>query len=180
MRIIVFSIVWLFAITNAWAEHEVNHRYNIRGYVLDENDRGIDNLDVVVTDGGRLLKRGKTDSAGYYSLHLHLHNTDNRRQLKLRAGSSIAEFRVKFDPSDLATVRVHDANFIAGEFVEGGLRRFRLPPWIYPLAGLFALGFGLVILEKRRKKKIRQKKIAATKKGMGSGSGKAGKRRKKR
>ena len=91
MRVIVFSFVWYLAITSARAEHEVDHRYNIRGYVLDENNRGIDNLDVVVSDNGRLLNSSKTDSAGYYSIHLHLHNADNRRKLRFRAGPNEAE-----------------------------------------------------------------------------------------
>ena len=180
MRAIVFMFVCCLAITNAWAEHEIDHRYNIRGYVLDDNSRGINKLDVVVSDGSGLLKSGKTDSAGYYSIHLHLHNSDNRRKLRLRAGSNQAEFRVDFDPSDLSTLRVYEANFIAGEFVEGSLNRFRLPPWVYPLAGLFALGFVFVLLEKRRKKKIRQAKAEATPKLSKSGQGKTRKRRKKR
>ncbi len=148
--------------------------------MLDENNRGIGNLDVVVSDGGGLLNSSKTESAGYYSIHLHLHNADNRRKLRLRAGLNEAELRVKFDPSDLNTLRVFDANFIAGEYFEGSLSRFRPPPWVYPLAGLFALGFILVMLEKRRKKKIRQNKAAASAKRFNSKYGQHRKQRKKR
>ena len=179
MRAIVFGFVCFLAISNAWAEHEVDHRYGIRGYVLDGNNQGIDKTDVVVSDGNSVLKSTKTDSAGYYSIHLHLHNSDNRKTLRLRAGSSQAELRVNFDPADLTTLRVHEANFIAGEFVEGSLNRFRMPPWVYPLAGLFALVFVFVMLEKRRKKKIRLAKAEASPKSSKSGQGKTRKRRKK-
>lgn len=67
-------ILLLFAgclvITNVWAEHEVDHRYNIRGYVLGLDQQGISNQDVLVFSDNNLLASAKTDSAGYYSLHL--------------------------------------------------------------------------------------------------------------
>jgi len=151
-------------ITNVWAEHEVDHRYNIRGYVLDENQQGISNLNVQVFYGNSLLENGKTDSGGYYSIHLHLHNSDNRRILKLRAGPYESELRVTFDPGDINTLRVHHANFINGKYVEGPLGRFRIPTWSYAVGGLLALGAFAVILETRRKKKIRQKMVVSSEK----------------
>jgi len=159
--ILLAVIVGCLGITNAWAEHEVDHRYNIRGYVLDENQQGIGNLNVQVFYGNSLLANGKTDSGGYYSIHLHLHNSDNRRILRLRAGSYESELRVTLDPGDMSTLRVHDANFIDGEYIEGALERFRIPPWLYVVGGLLALGAIVVILETRRKKKIRQKMVVS-------------------
>ena len=179
MRVIVFGFVCFLALTNAWAEHEVDHRYSVRGYVLDENNDGIDKVDVVVSKGSTVLKNTKTDSSGYYSMHLHLHNTDNGQKLRLRAGSSQAEIRVNFDPGDITTLRVHDANFVAGKFVDGSLNRFRMPPWVYPLVGLMALVFVVVMLEKRRRKKIRLAKTGTSPKSSKSGQGKSRKRRKK-
>jgi len=166
-------------ITNVWAEHEVDHRYNIRGYVLDENHQGISDQDVRVFNGSILLEETKTDSAGYYSLHLHLHNADNRRILKLRAGTNEAELRVTFDPADLNTLRIHEANFIGGEYIEGKLDRLRIPSWIYPLGGLLALAVIVVFLEKRRKKKIKLKQAGPTDKSPAR-SRKAKKRRRKK
>jgi len=165
--------------SNAWAEHEVDHRYNIRGFVLDENQRGIGNLNVDVLRDGSLLGSSKTESSGYYSIHLHLHNSDNRRILRLRAGTYESELRVTFDPGDINTLRVHDANFIAGEYIEGKLGRFRIPPWLYPVGGLLALGAIAVILETRRKKKIRQK-MEMTKDKQLTGKRKSRKRRRKK
>ncbi len=180
MRTFIFAVfAGCLMITNVWAEHEVDHRYNIRGYVLDENQQGISDQDVRVFNGSSLLKETRTDSAGYYSLHLHLHNADNRQILKLRAGPHEAELRVSFDAKDLNTVRIHEANFIGGEYIEGKLDRFRIPPWIYPLGGFLALAVIVVFLEKRRKKKIKQKQVGPTEKAPAR-SRKAKKRRRKK
>jgi len=155
--VILLIVVGFLLVTNAWAEHEADHRYNIRGYVLDGNKKGISGLAVQIFSGTQMLGTIKTDSSGYYSLYLHLHNADRGRILKLRAGPSSTELRVTLDPSDQNTARVQEANFVDGAFVEGGLGRFRMPPWVYPVVGLVALGFVVVWLESRRKKKIRQK-----------------------
>ena len=174
LTVILFSLASVVQ-----AEHEVDHRYQIHGYLLDENDRGIANQDVIAFDGNSPIARGKTDSSGYYSLHLHLHNEDNGRRLRLRAGSNQAELRVRFEPDDLTTLRVHDANFVAGKFVEGDLGRFRVPGWVYPLVGILIIGMCLVWLEKRRRRKILQRKLASAG-GASSGSGKTKKKRKKK
>ena len=157
MKTFILAIVVGLIITNAWAEHEVDHRYNIRGYILDENQQGISNQNVSVYDGSSLLAQSKTDSAGYYSLRLHLHNADNRKTLRIHAGSNEVELRVTFDATDNKTDRVHELNIIAGKQVEGELNRFRMPYWIYPVGGLLAIGLIAVFLEKRRKKKLRLK-----------------------
>jgi len=158
MRLFIFAITTLILLTtNAWAEHEVDHRYNIHGYVLDENQQAIKGVKVSAFDGASVLATGTTDSDGYYSLHLHLHNEDNHRKLRLRAGTHEAQLRVTFDAKDLNTLRVHGANFVAGKFIEGELGRFRIPPWFYPVGGLLIVGIFVVMLEKRRKRKIKQK-----------------------
>ena len=166
-------------ITSALAEHEVDHRYNIRGYVLDENQQAISDLTVQALDGASLLGTSKTDANGYYSLHLHLHDTDNRRILRLRAGPHESDLRVTLIPGDTSTLRVHDANFVAGEYIEGELERFRLPPWIYPVGGFLVLGVIVVLLEKRRKKKLKLKNVEASE-HHSPGHRKSKKRRKKK
>jgi hypothetical protein len=174
---LILGLVCFLITGHLRAEHEADHRYNVRGYLLDAEERGIANQEVAAFVDGKLLGAGKTDSSGYYSIHLHLHNSDLRQILTLRAGPSQAQLRIKFDPTDKTTVRTHDANFVAGEFVEGDLGHFRLPPWIYPVGGLVVFGFLLVTLEKRRRAKIRSK-IIATKSSDGKSKGK--KRRHKR
>ncbi|MDH5354962.1 MAG: hypothetical protein OEY09_11010 [Gammaproteobacteria bacterium] len=156
---IIFFIIGVLAFANAWAEHEVDHRYNVQGYILGSNEQGISSQDVLVYDGDKLVGQSKTDSAGYYSIHLHLHNEDRGRKLKLLSGSNQAEIRVTFDADNLTTLREHKANFVDGQFIEGSLNRFRIPPWVYPLIGLLLLVFIAVKLEKRRKKKLRESKF---------------------
>ncbi len=156
MRIFLLFTAWLLLTHNVFAEHEIDHRYQVHGYVLDAKEKPIAGRAVVVSDQGAVIARGKTDASGYYSLHLHLHNEDNRRVLQLRAGSAQADIRVSFDPHDLSTARVHDASFVAGKLVEADLGRWRISAWVYVLAGLGAIGTLLVVLEKRRKRKLRR------------------------
>ena len=156
MRTVIFFIIAgsLF-FNNVWADHEPDHRYNIRGYVLDAQQRGIDDLTVQAFKEGELLETSKTNADGYYSLHLHLHNPDFHKILKLRAGSYEAELQVTFDREDDTSARIHDANFVDGEYIEGNLSRFRIPSWSYAVGGLLLFMMILIYLEKRRKKKIR-------------------------
>ena len=177
MVALILGLVCFLTIAQLRAEHEADHRYNVRGYLIDAEERGIAEQEVAVFDDGKLLGSSKTDSSGYYSIHLHLHNSDLRRRLTLRAGSRQAQLKVKFDPTDKTTVRIHEANFVASEFVEGDLGRFRLPPWAYFLAGFILIGFILVTLEKRRRAKIRDIAIAAS---SSSGRSKGKKRKRKR
>ncbi len=163
MRTIIYCLIAgsLF-FNNVWADHEADHRYNIRGYVLDANQQGIDNLTVQAFADGKLLGTGKTDADGYYSMHLHLHNSDYHRTLKLQAGSHQAELRVTFDVKDDTSERIHEANFVGGKFIEGNLGRFRIPSWSYAVGGLLLFMMILIYLERRRKKKIRLAKFGTS------------------
>ena len=161
MRLLIFILVCLLLPVKAIAEHEADHRYNVRGYIVDEHDKAVSGREVTIFADGNMLASGKTDGNGYYSLHLHLHNEDRGRLLSLQAGDQRAEIRVDFDPQDNHTARVHEANLVGGKLVEEALHRWRTPPWIYPLAGFIVLGFVLVTLERRRKRKLRQKQFGA-------------------
>ena len=165
MRIvIIFMFAGCLLSTNLWADHEPDHRYNVRGYVLDAKQRGIDNLTVQAFLDGKELGSTQTNGDGYYTLHLHLHDPDYHRVLKLRAGPHEAELRVTFDVGDTTSARIHEANFIDGKFVEGALERFRIPSWSYAVGGLLLIIVIAVLLEKRRKKKIRLAKYGPAKK----------------
>jgi len=159
---IFFLIAGSIFLNIARADHEADHRYNIRGYVLDANQKSIGNLIVEALAEGELLGTAKTGADGYYSLHLHLHNSDYHRILKLRAGSHEAELRVTFDPQDGTSARIHDANFVGGKFIEGSLGRYRIPSWSYAVGGLLLFIMVLIFLERRRKKKIRLAKFGTS------------------
>ena len=180
MRASIISVITACLLfTNAWADHEPDHRYNIRGYVLDAGQQGIDNLTVQAFADGESLGTGETNADGYYSMHLHLHNEDYRRVIKLRAGPYEAELRVTFDPEDTTSARIHEANFVDGRFVEGSLGFSHILSWLYPVGGLVLIMTILVFLEKRRKKKIRLAKYGASEKHHPSGH-KAKKARRKK
>ena len=162
MRTVIFFIfAGSLFFNNVWADHEADHRYNIRGYVLNAKQQGIDAITVQTFAQGELLGGSKTDAEGYYSIHLHLHNADYRRTLKLRAGSHEAELQVTFDVEDDTSARIHEANFVDGKFIEGSLGRFRIPTWSYAVGGLLLFMMTLIYLERRRKKKIRLAKHGA-------------------
>ena len=157
MQRLILILCCLLVSIDAIAEHEADHRYSVRGYILDQNERAIADREVTIFADGNMLASGRTDSDGYYSLHLHLHNEDRGRLLSLNAGTQRAEIRVDFDPRDKQTARIHDANLVGGKLIEKALNRWRTPPWIYPMAGFIVLGFVLVMLERRRKRKLRKK-----------------------
>lgn len=179
IKIFISLVVGCLLFTSVWADHEPDHRYNIRGYVLDASQKGIENLAVQAFSEGELLDSGKTDADGYYSLHLHLHDADHRRRIKLRAGPYEAELRVTFDVRDKTSARIHEANFVDGKYVEGELGRFRVPPWSYAVGGLVLFMLMAVLLEKHRKKKIRLAKYGSGEKHTASAhKGKKVRRRK--
>jgi len=150
--------VGLLMISHAWAEADANYRYKIQGHILDENEQGMDKQEVKVYKGLILLDIGRTDSAGFYSLQLKLHESDNKQILRLKAGANEAEIKVILDPENSSTQRTHKANFVGGKYIEGDLTGFRFPTWIYPIVILIVISLLAIKLEKRRKKKIQQKK----------------------
>ena len=180
MRILFLTAFCLLVAGPAIAEHEADHRYHVRGFVLDENDKAIAGEAVVISSAGTLLASGETDWTGYYSLHLHLHNEDLGRRLQVSAGGARGEIEVSFDPRDRTTARVHEVNFVGGRLVEGSLGRWRIPPWAYVLAGFIVLGATLVLLEKRRRRKLRAQQLQHAAPGSASGGKRRKKRRKKR
>lgn len=180
MRTLIIAALCLLASGTVMAEHEVDHRYQVRGFVLDADENALAGREVVLANGGTVLASGRTDSSGYYSIHLHLHNEDLGRRLQLRAGNARGEIRVSFDPQDRSSVRIHDANLIGGKLVEGSLGRWRTPTWLYVLAAFVVLGAALVMLEKRRRRKLRARQLQHAAPGLPSGGRRKKKRRKKR
>lgn len=149
------------------AEHEVDHRYTVEGYVLDA--RKIPQSDVIVTVTTRegLVGRAVTDRRGYYRVQLHLHDPDLGRELTVKAGDRQARIRVTFDPADKHTARVHDLNFVGAETSEKNLGTRGFPTWAYILIGAMIL---LLVarsisraLKQRRKMQARQEHPAKKK-----------------
>jgi hypothetical protein len=84
------------------------------------------------------------------------------------------------DVTNNTSARIHEANFVGDKYIEGDLGRFRLPPWSYAVGGLFVFMMIAVLLEKYRKKKIRQAKYGSGEKHAPSVHKSKKSRRKKR
>lgn len=117
----------------ALAEHEVDHRYTVEGYVLDARKIPQTDVNVVVSTGEGPAGRAVTDRRGYYRIQLHLHDADLGRELTVKAGERQARIRVKFDPADKHTARVHYLNFVGAETSEKNLGTRGFPIWAYVL-----------------------------------------------
>ena len=151
----ILAITTLLPIVG-YAEHEADHRYTMRGYVLDANERAISGVSVRVKYGVRVVGNATTDSGGYYSILMHLHDTDLGRTLSVLAGKDKGDVRVKLTAGDRRTVRIHNVNFVDGTVVEGEMERFRVPAWAYLVIGFALVASVFVYMEKLRKKKLRQ------------------------
>lgn len=157
----------LYAVTAA-AEHEADHRYDVRGYVLDSQENPRSGVPVTILMGDRTVGSGRTDSKGYYSVRLHLHDSDIGRSLVVRAGNAQADIRMQAERGDQATPRLHHLNFVGREFVEEKLSASRIPIWAYIAAAPVVL-WGVVYATGATRRRIRRAKSARGKKSKGKG-----------
>ena len=120
--------------TPVHAEHEVDHRYAIEGYILDSSDDPISGINVSFSVRGTTIGSAKTGIDGYYEIHAHLHDPDFGQKIKIVAGDQNFESRVTFKRGDKSTPRIHYINIIGGEMNEKKLSRQRIPNWVLILA----------------------------------------------
>jgi hypothetical protein len=116
---------------HATAEHEADHRYVVRGFVLDAEENGIADVPVTVLREERAVARARTDGQGYYSAHAHLHDEDIGRDLLVRAGERSATITMAATRGDQSTEREHHLNFVGERVVEGELGGLHFPAWVY-------------------------------------------------
>ena len=139
------------------AEHEPDHRYQVTGYVLNEDETPIPSTTVVINANG-IGARGITDNNGYFSLRLHLHDPDLGREVHIKTDHGAGTVRATFDPGDRTSARVHYVNIVGGRLIEGQLKAgSKVPVWLYYLFALFVI---IVVLSslgkpiKRLKKRL--------------------------
>jgi hypothetical protein len=155
--------VGFFALSDlALATHEIDHRYYVTGYVLDEKQMPLSDTDVSILMNNQVLGFGKTDADGFYSIRLHLHDPDRGKKLQIKTAAGVADIRVMLTPGDKTTKRVHYANFSGGQFLEKKLPRRGFPVWGYGII-IVVIGTAAVMVErhiKRRKRRLlnREKK----------------------
>lgn len=172
VEMIVIAVLLLLFAGTAAALHEIDHRYEVRGYILDRDKKPMRSLPVSILLNEQLIGSGRTDGEGYYSIRVHLHDADIGKKLTVRAGSHQAEIRMNATRGDASTQRIHHVNFVAGSVSEKKLAGVNIPIWAY-VAGAPIVLWGAIYatgVTRRRLRKI--KKARASEK---SGKGKKAK-----
>lgn len=162
MEMVIIAVFLLIFATTAAAEHEADHRYDVRGHVLDAQKKPLSGVPVTILMGEQTIGSGRTDSKGYYSVRLHLHDTDIGRALLVRAGDAQAEIRMQAKRGDQTTARVHHMNFVGGKFEEKKLAAGGIPTWAYIAAAPLVL-WGVVYVSGATRRKVRRAKSAQRK-----------------
>ena len=121
----------------AQAEDEVDHRFIVEGYVCGGDGRSIANQEVMVKDTRIPLgKTTYTDSDGFYSVTLHLHNDNQGDPILVAAGDREQRLTAKFDAKDMKAERKMTVNFGSGcEGAHSGPGK-----WVYYSVGLGLAG----------------------------------------
>ena len=157
---IILLAACLLVVTTAQAEHENDHRYTVRGYVLDKNELPIAGSSVSIWLDNSIISTGTTDSQGYYRIRLHLHDHNLGETLLVRTSAGEASIKVKFEPGDKSTIRRHYVNFVGDELIEERLFWREMTGWLYGVATVTAV-VALAILFRRPLKKILQSRRKA-------------------
>lgn len=152
---LVVAIGFLASSGLALATHEIDHRYNVTGYVLDENQVPLSNTDVSILLSDKVLGFTETDADGFYNIRLHLHDPDRGKKLQIKSAAGTADILVTLTPGNTTTKRVHYANFSGGQFLEKQLRGRGLPGWAYGVV-IVILGTAAFMIEGRIKRKKRR------------------------
>ena len=121
----LLTAVGLMLLCSLWtaydvsAEHTVDHRYTIWGYVKDADGAPLKGISVAITDGREnRLGVARTGANGRYSIRLHLHNSDLGRLLSVEANNVSRQLRVTFSPNNITSARTHRVDFLGRQAVE--------------------------------------------------------------
>lgn len=158
-RLMIVVVMVLAPLTFAYSLHEVDHRYDIAGYILDADQNPMGGVAVVAHVDGKRMGSGRSDSNGYYRFRMHLHDSDRGRELRLKTPGFEGTVKVTLTPGDSSTERLHLVNFIDGKLVEGELPGRRGGVSLATLGvagGVVLLAGGLVAGEKLRRRRRRR------------------------
>lgn len=124
------------------AEHTVDHRYTIEGYVRNADGTPRPHEVVAVTDRpDTRLGVVSTETNGWYRIQLHVHNSDLGRLLTVEANHVTRQIRITFDPQDTTSERRHRVDFV-------GIQASDVPmtPGASPPYALLALGAAVMLV----------------------------------
>lgn len=171
-------------LTPALATNEVDHRYDVMGYILSSDQQPIPGIPVVGRIDGKVMGSGRSDSDGYYRFRMHLHDSGLGRELRLKTPEYQGAVRISFAPGNASTQRLHYANFIGGKLVEGELPgRGGISTTMVAVgagAAILLASFFFVTRHLRRIRRRRQRAQQKAAKVQSGSSSKRGKRRKRR
>ncbi|MGH7230745.1 MAG: hypothetical protein ACREJU_05215 [Nitrospiraceae bacterium] len=130
----IVSSLGLFLAT-VRAEHEIDHRFIVEGFVCGSDGKAISETEVMVKDTRVSVgKMGYTDNRGHYKVTLHLHNDNQGDPILVTAKDQEQRTTATFDPKDLRVERKVTVNFGSGCVTEDS------SSWIY-----YGVGLGVMI-----------------------------------
>lgn len=137
----------------ATALHEIDHRYDVTGFVLDEKEQPIANSPVSIRLGNEVIGYQETNGQGYYRIRLHLHDVDVGKTLSVKTAAGEGAVRVTLTPGDAKTERIHYANLVGGKLIERRISRSRYPIWLYGAAAVLVMATAVVIIGHRGRRR---------------------------
>ena len=167
MGAVIIAALLLLLSTTVAAEHEADHRYDVRGYVLDTQESPRAGVPVTILMGEKIAGSGRTDGEGFYNVRLHLHDGDIGRPLMVRAGNAQAEIRMQAERGDRMSARIHTLNFVGGRAVEEKLSTGIVPTWTYIAAAPVLIWAIVYAAGATRRRTRRVKSAGGKKKGKG-------------
>jgi hypothetical protein len=162
---VIFVIVCFLSTMGAIAsaEHEVDHRFTVSGYIYDTNGNPLSRAGVSIQDaGGKLYGTGETSGNGFYKIQLHLHDEDYGKKLIVKTANLQQEFMVTFDRGDKKTERGAEVNLgsVPEEVKDSANRLF-----YYGAATLTVILIGIAWTLSTRHNKKKQEAKKSRKKG---------------
>ncbi len=144
-----FLLLFAFA-RFAYAEHEADHRYTVRGHVRDAAGVVRKGMTVVAEHKGGQKKSASTDGRGFYEIKFHLHDSNKGDDVTVTADGQSKTIQIDLTPGDHVTERVAQVDFGA----PGQPDR----EWVLWMAGAGLIGGGGYYLQRIRKQKHREEK----------------------
>lgn len=181
-QLMLFAVLMLASVPFAYSLHEIDHRYDVTGYILDADRQPVDGVPVVAHVAGKRMGSGSSDSNGYFRFRMHLHDSDVGRELRLKTPEFEGTVRVSLTPGDSSTERIHHVNFIGGKVVEGELPgRGGVSITSLGAAGAAVLLVGgLLAAERMRRQRRRRQRAARQAESPGASKASKGKDRKRK
>src|SRR5207245_4382805 len=115
-----FALVGLIVPYQAWATHEIDHRFISSGYVREKEGKPLRDVRVQVRelrDQSVDPVNSYADGSGFYKMVLHLHNTNAGDPIQVsikdeRSGvDEVKKIRAEFNPNDRRTERGATVSF---------------------------------------------------------------------